>query len=93
MFDSVVGRTPDMLKEAAIFTGISIRTIQRYYRGDGAMPSAINLMKLLDYFSYKLGREVKLSEILIEQKNVHSATELSLAAFRAKNAKFKIKNQ
>lgn len=93
LFDSVVGRTSDMMKEAADYTGISIRTIQRYYRGAGAMPTSTNLMKLLSYFSMKFDREVKLEEILVQPKSVNHIADLSLTAFGSKKRKSKLNTQ
>lgn len=81
----MVGRTSEMLKEASVYTGISIRTIQRYYREAHNRPTAVNLLKLIEYFSWKFNREVKLNEILIEHKNGHNYTEISETAFRTQN--------
>lgn len=87
LFDKTVGYTPDLIKEAAEFTGISIRTLQRYYKGDGFTPSSNNLLKLIAYFSMKFNREVKLNEIINQQENVNNVADLSLAAFRSKKKK------
>lgn len=70
-FNLVPEYTPSVIKEASEFTKVNIRTLQYHYNGNDIVPSTLLLHKLSQFFSYKLGRNVTIDDLLTVRNSEH----------------------
>ena len=83
LFNKIDGYTPALIKEAHTHTGISIRMLQHYYRNENIVPGGDKVAKLLAFFEFKLGKELKITDILNERNIEHEIKEKAKAIFRS----------
>ena len=76
-FNRVPEYTPQVIKDAATFTGLSIRTVQNHYNGSTFLPTANVLAKLAEFFSYKLGEPVSIEDLLNVRNNVQDIRQMA----------------
>ena len=84
LFNKIDGYTPDLIKEAHTHTGISLRMLQHYYRDSNIVPSGDKILRLLAFFSFKLGQELKITDLLNERNIEQELKDKSNAVFRSR---------
>lgn len=71
LFHEVQDHTKAVIQDAAMHTGLSVKSIYNLYNGDVSDPRAATLQKMAYFFSHRLGREVTVQDLIVSQDIEH----------------------
>ena len=61
--------------------------LQHYYRNGNIVPGGDKILRLLQFFSYKLGKEVTITDLLNDRNIDNEIKEKTQSVFRAKRTR------